>query len=285
MKNAYRAELLWLASQRLVEVQAEGQVSSPKDIRLVLKDLPSNPYDADFVEYLFPKGVGPVELSEVKAKGSRLQKLRDWVKLVQGKEKTQRSHRHHRWETTAMWLGLLAVAVVMFWAAARLHQGEIAWLVLSLATVWVIARMFVPPRLPPDLRDRVGRWAAFRTFLKRFSSLPDAPAMAIVIWEQYLAYATALGVADRVSRQVKAVLPPENVPAPWAGAPPGLNGYIWARSLSVDAPVSTTVAAATSSGISWSGSGGSFSSSGGFGGGGFSGGGGFGGGGGGGGAG
>jgi uncharacterized membrane protein YgcG len=284
MENAYRAELLWLASQRLVEVQAEGQVSSPKDIRLVLKDLPSNPYDADFVEYLFPKGVGPVELSEVKARGTRTQKLRDWVKLVRGKVDTQRSHRHWRWETTTMWMGLLAVAVVMFWAAGVLHQGEIGWLVLSLVVVWLFARAFVPPRLPADLRERVGRWAAFRRFLKKFSSLPDAPAMAIVIWEQYLAYATALGVADRVSRQVKAVLPPEDVPAPWAGAPSGLSGYTWARSLSVDAPVSSSVAAATSSGISWHSSGGSFSSSGGFGGGGFSGGGGFGGGGGGGGA-
>jgi uncharacterized membrane protein len=138
--------------------------------------------------------------------------------------------------------------------------------------VWAVARWFLPPRLPEDLRERLARRAAFRRFLKRFSSLPEAPAMAIIIWGQYLAYAAALGVARRVAKQVKAVLPAEQVPAPWTDAPSGPSGLAWAGTISFHAPVGAGLglAATSSSGPSWSRGGGSFSSSTGFGGGGFS---------------
>jgi uncharacterized membrane protein len=264
-------------------VQAEGRVSSPKDIKLILKDLPSHPYDQEFTEYLFAnEGVGPILLSRIKGVGKRASELRDWVKLVTKQIGDQRAKRHRRWEARAMWIALVAFAAIGITAAAVLHRPSVAWVLAEAIVAWAIARWLLPPRLPDDLRERVARWASFRRFLKKFSSLPDAPAMAVVIWEQYLAYATALGVARRVAKQVRAVLPAEQVPAPWAGAPSGLLGLGWASTMAVDTPVSASLgmAAASSSGSSWSHGSGSFSSSSGFGGGGFSSGGGHGGGGG-----
>jgi uncharacterized membrane protein len=129
-------------------------------------------------------------------------------------------------------------------------------------------------RVLPEFRERVARWKAFRRFLRRFSSLPDAPAMAVVIWGRYLAYAVALGVADEVEKQVKALVPEEELPAPWAGGPSGVQGLVWFHHVSTSA--SAPVGYSSSSGSS--GSVGSFSGGGG-GGGGFSGGGGGGGGG------
>jgi uncharacterized membrane protein len=87
---------------------------------------------------------------------------------------------------------------------------------------WAVAVIAIRPRLKPELRERMARWRAFRRFLKRFSSLPDAPALALIIWERYLVYATALGVAKRVEKQVKALVPLEELPAPFPGAPPGM---------------------------------------------------------------
>jgi len=282
-QNAYRAELLWLAKTGVIEVQAEGQGSRPKDLKQILRDLPSHPYDQEFTEYLFSnEGVGPIELSRIKGTGKRASELRDWVKLVRTQVSWQRDKRHRRWEARAMWIALLLFAIVGIASALVLHRASVAWVLAEALVVWSVARWLLPPRLPDDLRERVAKWAAFRRFLKRFSSLPEAPAMAIVIWEQYLAYATALGVARRVAKQVQAVLPAEQVPAPWTGAPVGLSGLAMARTMSYQAPIAAGLglAATSSSGTSWSHGGGSFSSSSGFSGGGFSGGGGHGGGGG-----
>jgi uncharacterized membrane protein len=96
--------------------------------------------------------------------------------------------------------------------------------------------------------------------------------MAVVIWERYLAYAVALGVADQVEKQVKALVPEEELPSPWANGPAGTQGLAWFHHVSHSAGAPVAYSSSSSGSI------GSFSSGGG-GGGGFSGGGGGGGGG------
>src|SRR6266498_2400198 len=163
-------------------------------------------------------------------------------------------------------LALMAGAVV---AAIALHRGRVAWVIVAAPVLWGLARWFLPPRLPPDIRERVVKWKAFRRFLKRFSSLPDAPAMAVQIWEKYLVDATALGVAERVARQVKALIPQRALPSPWEGAPPGAQGLSWLSSISTEMPVAVSLSGSSSpsGGAAWTGSSGDSSSGGGSGGG------------------
>jgi uncharacterized membrane protein len=141
----------------------------------------------------------------------------------------------------------------------------------------IVALRMVPARVDPPTRERVARLAAFRRFLRRFSDLPNAPALAIVIWERYLEFATALGVAREVEKQVKALVPVESLPSPFPGGPTGAGGLsVWST---VDAGATAVMLSSTTTPSTSSSSGfGSFSSSSGFGGG-FSGGGGGGGGG------
>jgi uncharacterized membrane protein len=143
---------------------------------------------------------------------------------------------------------------------------------------WFLAARFMPPRLPKKLRDRIAKWKAFRRFLKAFSSLPEAPALAVIIWEKYMVYATALGVAKQVEKQVRALVADEDLPSPWPGAPPGQGGYFWLHTFQTT-QVAHAVSTVAHSSSSWSSGWGSSSSGGGFSGGGFSGGGGGGGGG------
>ena len=212
-------------------------------------------------------------LSSLKATGARGDDLRTWWKAVQSKVAWQRSRRHRRWEARAMFWSMVTVLVYSIVAGIVLKAAPKAWLgAFAAFVVWALARWFLPMRIPdPSDRERIARWAAFRRFLKRFSSLPDAPTLAVIVWEKYLVYATALGVAARVAKQVKALVPAERLPAVWSGAPSGLMGFTWANSLSTQTPVSLgMIASASSSGVSWSGSSGSFSSSSGFSSGGFS---------------
>ncbi len=163
------------------------------------------------------------------------------------------------------------------------YELDLSTALVGLTVVgWLLSLLAMPERLPIELRLRMQRWAAFRRFLKGFSSLPAAPALAVIVWEHYLVDAVALDVAKQVEKQVREVVPEQDLPSPFAGAPTGLHGLGWMHTFNTSfAPASTFSRFAGSSsgaGHSFSSGAGSFSSGGG-GGGGFSGGGGGGGGG------
>ena len=166
------------------------------------------------------------------------------------------------------------------WTAVWGLGGAIGWWLVPVAAVsLVVALIKIHARLGLEDRTRVKRLEAFRTYLKDFSDLPNAPALAVVIWEQYLEWAVALGVADEVEKQVKALVPVESLRSPIRGAPTGIAGLTAWQQFQSAAPALVLVSMASVSSGSSSGGFGSSSSSGGFSGGGFSGGGGGGGGG------
>jgi hypothetical protein len=47
------------------------------------------------------------------------------------------------------------------------------------------------------------RWKAFEKFLKEFTNIKDYPMPGMTIWEHYMVYATAFGIADLVEKQVR----------------------------------------------------------------------------------
>jgi uncharacterized membrane protein len=168
------------------------------------------------------------------------------------------------------------------WTAIWGEGGRLGWWLLPAAVVClIVALTLIPARLGAEDRTRVMRLAAFRRYLKNFSDLPNAPALAVVIWDRYLEWAVALGVAKEVEKQVTALVPVESLRAPILGGPSGLAGLTTWHLFQTATPtiVGQSVASArTASSGSTGGGYGSFSSSG-FSGGGFSGGGGGGGGG------
>jgi len=288
-KNAYRAQLLHLARTGAIEVQAVGRVSDPEDFQLRLLRKPEG-IDGEFVEFLFTgDGNEPVPMKGIRDRGTRRERLADWWKKAGRRTKatvTKVVKARGRPERTAVGLVGLGGAAYGWWRSFGFEEGgglfdglvglPAAWLIPVSAVSWLVAARLMPARLPAQLRERVARWAAFRRFLKEFSTFEDAPALAVVIWERYLVYAVALDVADRVEKQVREIIPPEEIPEPWPGAPRGATGYTYYRSWSSTSRA--YVAPAAASAVGWS-SGWGGSSSGGGGGGGFSGGGGGGGGG------
>ena len=55
--------------------------------------------------------------------------------------------------------------------------------------------------------DRQTEWKGLKTFMEEFSMLDKREVPELVIWEKYLVYATAMGVADKVIKQLKIVYP------------------------------------------------------------------------------
>jgi uncharacterized membrane protein YgcG len=166
------------------------------------------------------------------------------------------------------------------WTAIWGLGGAIGWWLVPVSALsLVVALRMIPAKLGIGDRTRVKRLEAFRAYLKDFSDLPNAPALAVVIWEHYLEWAVALGVAREVEKQVRALVPVESLRSPMRGAPAGLAGITAFRTVHAAAPGLVLSSIASASSGSTSGGFGSWSSSSGFSGGGFSGGGGGGGGG------
>lgn len=112
-----------------------------------------------------------------------------------------------------------------------------------------------------DLQEQ---WKGLKKYMEDFSMLDRREVPELVIWEKYLVYATAFGIADKVIKQLKIVYPN------FEEITNGINTYTYMNimmhtnfSTSFSNAISTSIASATYS--SGSGSGGGFSGGGGFG--------------------
>ena len=289
-QSAYRAQVLKLVRLGAVEMKADGQVTDPKELTLVRKldalDLQSE-IDQDFMWLLFGRGDGAVEEISLKhpkpRKADSSATYAGWWSGLKGKtgDVVRRIQKGDaRLESTLSAVVAIGAAGYGIWTAAWGLGGSIGWLLLPVSALSLVAALaLIHARLGLEDRTRVKRLEAFRRYLRDFSDLPNAPALAVVIWEQYLEWAVALGVADEVEKQVRALVPVESLRSPIPGGPTGLAGINAFHTFQAAAPVLVISSMASAGSGSTGGGFGSSSSSGGFSGGGFSGGGGGGGGG------
>lgn len=79
--------------------------------------------------------------------------------------------------------------------------------------VMIISSMFekVEGRWTPEGRLYYERWNNFKKYLTDFSALNEHPPESIKIWDHYLVYATALGVAKEVLHNMSLVVPSEEL--------------------------------------------------------------------------
>jgi uncharacterized membrane protein len=278
MQNEYRAQMLHLARIGAIELQAVGRVTDPEDFIVKLKEVrDANPRDMEFLEFLFPGSKDDeVAFSSLKPTGARRKELRQWWDAMDTRRKStlKRLLPSVRWESLVVTLVGLAGLVGAFVAPALVGPWGLLLAPVSILGM-ATAHIMIRPRLGEQFRERVARWRSFRRFLTEFSTLPEAPTLAVIIWERYLVDAVALGCADEVEQQVTALIPPQELPQPWAGAPSGISALHYvhsANTVSVHTAASVSTSSSSSSGIgsfsSGGGGGGGFSSGGGGGGGG-----------------
>jgi len=66
-------------------------------------------------------------------------------------------------------------------------------------------------RWTPERRLFYERWNNFKKYLTDFSALKEHPPESIELWDSYLVYATALGVAEEVLKNMSLVVPAEQM--------------------------------------------------------------------------
>ena len=62
-------------------------------------------------------------------------------------------------------------------------------------------------RRSPEAEQEAERWEAFRRYLTDFPRLQDAPPASIELWESYLVYGIAFGIAERVLQGAQLYMP------------------------------------------------------------------------------
>jgi hypothetical protein len=242
-RTAYRAELLHLARVGTISMDPVGTVSDPVDFVLTLREPPEAGIDEDFVRFLFPSdGSGGDRGSSVLMsrlhpdRTARARLSRWWVDLLEGARRGLESiWSDQRFEVSVAFL----VGFFGSWLAAGLaitgSKPVGRWLPFATILVgwagWILTAWALPAHLPEELRARLAAWRSFRRHLRTFASVRDAPAAGVVIWEDHLVYALALGVAGRVERQLRALDAAPLLPSPWHGAPSGAHGLSWFRQL------------------------------------------------------
>ncbi|HDL50356.1 MAG TPA: DUF2207 domain-containing protein, partial [Actinobacteria bacterium] len=110
-----------------------------------------------------------------------------------------------------IFIGMFALAPL---SDSRWGAIVVPGLLLAFFVNAVILGVFAISRKGWVKRTRAGaqlaaRWEAFRRYLKDFSRLEEAPAISLTLWDRYLVYAVALGVAEDVLKAARLQAPPE----------------------------------------------------------------------------
>jgi uncharacterized membrane protein len=98
-------------------------------------------------------------------------------------------------------IGLVGAAVVA-WVVFRRVSGK-----AGSAFGSALHRMWVRRTLKGALLH--ARWQAFRRYLTDFSRMEESPPASLALWEQFLVYGIALGVAEQVLEAARLHAPPE----------------------------------------------------------------------------
>ncbi len=69
--------------------------------------------------------------------------------------------------------------------------------------ITMILLLLTKPKYNPAFLYEVLRWEAFKKFLKSFTLLKEAPIDIHKVWDKYMVYAAALGVADKFMKNVE----------------------------------------------------------------------------------
>jgi hypothetical protein len=216
---AVAATLLDLAAHRYLTIDQVGPDKYVCRLRGDSAGTPSRPYEQavlSHVRSLAVDGVVPCEALTTGTEGQAEQWRRAFDKAVTSDARA-RGLTRGRWTTAAIAvLGLAAVVPVVFLVAAiaatppPAHStrgsghtgvgGDIAIGLVAWGFLMAAMTLYRSDRPTATGRAVWARWLGLREYLHRDENFAVAPPAAVAIWDRYLAYGVALGVAVAAAR-------------------------------------------------------------------------------------
>lgn len=114
----------------------------------------------------------------------------------------------------AIFLGVvMLLASLMFGTGPWLMAGMILSVLLIVEQVVIFLFIDTPlGRWTPEGKEFHDKWKNFEKYIRDFSLIKENPPASIQIWGKFLVYATALGCADEVSKNMKKFMEFRNLP-------------------------------------------------------------------------
>jgi len=127
-----------------------------------------------------------------------------WVALVSSK-----ARKLHFFETQSKTIKLTSLIGFLLFLLGFFLFSRAFFLAVSLLLSGIMI-MVIPntfKRRTPQGEEDYAKWKAFKRFLLHFSQMDKHEIPSLIIWEHYLVYAAALGIAKEVLRQLRIVYP------------------------------------------------------------------------------
>ena len=103
---------------------------------------------------------------------------------------------------------LVVVTLIVIFGSYLLNIDAVYNIVaLVIASLGYIVYVASIKRRSVNGNEQYAKWRAFKKFLTDFSQMKDYPIPGVAVWEEYLAYATSLKIADKVMEQLEVKLP------------------------------------------------------------------------------
>jgi uncharacterized membrane protein len=98
-------------------------------------------------------------------------------------------------------------AIILIFGSIYLHEIILAISSIIMLAVSTVLQLKTPILINynQDFYEEYEQWMAFKNGLSHLYTIKNSKADAIVMFDKYLVYATALGVADKVLKQFKAL--------------------------------------------------------------------------------
>lgn len=112
--------------------------------------------------------------------------------------------------------GLILLLIILDWIPFSYLESIYGLMLASVLLIVVSVILLLLPNYVMGHWTNIGRennekWKKFKKYLKDFSLIKEHPPSSIVIWNQYLVYATALGVAKNVQKAMEKLIPKETL--------------------------------------------------------------------------
>lgn len=279
--DAFSASILNLIYKK--KIKAEKIDGKKEDYKFTLIDRKSiSKEEEEIVKLLFDEigSKDEVKMSEIKKASKKdynsnkvYETFVSWKESVKNKALSENFYESNI--KVKVLFGLYSLAGVLLSFISFNIGLQILPLITAIFSIVFLVYILVFSKRSQKGNEHYIKWKAFKRFLEDFGRFEEKELPEIVLWERYLVYATVLGVADKVSKEMKTKFDQMNINDNTYNNT--LFNYYMFTNMSRDINSGITSAvqnsisiasAAQSSDSSGSGFGGGFSSGGGFGGGG-----------------
>lgn len=227
--NDMLATLLDLVRKKYIKIETIYKNKKVKDYKLIqiredLEEL--SEVESYFINTMIFKDTKAITLKELNKKNTKAtasqnesyQEYEEWKKIINEKAKTVGVIKEKA-KGTGKVIGISVLCAVITFVL--LFVGLLSYYtdIMIIAGIGMFVEIYELVGISISVVDLNARtekgiehqkmWKAFKKFLLDFSKLDERGFEDLILWEHYLVYATGLGIADKVIKQLKIVYPTE----------------------------------------------------------------------------